>query len=211
MLWLYWNASIKKTIEMGHCIFGVDNMNDYYDQSLKEYRLDNLIGYSGFTLKTDISKLNEIDKVFSEFKPQIVINLAAQAGVRYSLENPHAYIQSNIVGFTNIIESCRHHKSEGLIYASSSSVYGANEKIPFSINDRVDKPISIYAASKNQMNHCSYVQSTFGLNTTGLRFFTVYGPWGRPDMAMYIFADKIKNGDEISIFNHGKMQRDFTY
>ncbi len=203
----------KRLLNMGHNIFGIDNMNNYYDQSLKESRLANLTGSSNFIFeKIDISNLNEIDKVFSEFKPQIVINLAAQAGVRYSLENPHAYIQSNIVGFTNVIESCRHHKTEGLIYASSSSVYGANEKIPFSIKDRVDKPISIYAASKksNELIAHTY-HHLFGLNTTGLRFFTVYGPWGRPDMAMYIFANKINNGDEISIFNHGKMQRDFTY
>ena len=159
----------KRLLKRGHNIFGIDNMNNYNDQSLKESRLANLIGFSNFTFKKiDISNLNEIDKVFSEFKPQIVINLAAQAGVRYSLKNPHAYIQSNIVGFTNVIESCRYHKTEGLIYASSSSVYGANEKIPFSIKDRVDKPISIYAASKksNELIAHTY-HHLFGLNTTG--------------------------------------------
>ena len=203
----------KRLLEMGHSVFGVDNMNDYYDQSLKKSRLAQLTYYSNFKFnKVDISNLKEIDRVFSEFKPQIIINLAAQAGVRHSLENPHAYIQSNVVGFTNIIESCRHHKADGLIYASSSSVYGANKKIPFSIKDRIDKPISIYAASKKSNELIAYTyHHLFGLNTTGLRFFTVYGPWGRPDMAMYIFAKKIKNGDEVSIFNHGRMQRDFTY
>jgi len=203
----------KSLLGDGYNVYGIDNMNDYYDVSLKEARLNLLRDYDNFTFnKIDISSLKDVERVFNKFNPEKVVNLAAQAGVRYSIENPHAYIQSNVVGFTNIIEACRHHKVSGLIYASSSSVYGGNEKIPFSIDDRVDKPISIYAASKkaNELIAYSY-NHLYGLNTTGLRFFTVYGPWGRPDMAMYIFADKIRNGEKIPVFNHGKMQRDFTY
>jgi len=203
----------KSLLGGGYNVYGIDNMNDYYDVSLKEARLNLLSDYDNFTFnKIDISSFKDVKRVFSEFKPEKVVNLAAQAGVRYSIENPHAYIQSNVVGFTNIIEACRYHKVSGLIYASSSSVYGGNKKIPFSVNDRVDKPISIYAASKkaNELIAYSY-NHLYGLNTTGLRFFTVYGPWGRPDMAMYIFADKIRNGEKIPVFNHGKMKRDFTY
>ena len=203
----------KNLLDDGYNVCGIDNMNDYYDVSLKQERLNILSDYGNFTFnKVDISDLQGVERVFKNFKPEKVVNLAAQAGVRYSLENPHAYIQSNVVGFTNIIEACRYHKVSGLIYASSSSVYGGNKKIPFSVNDRVDKPISIYAASKkaNELIAYSY-NHLYGLNTTGLRFFTVYGPWGRPDMAMYIFADKIRNGEKIPVFNHGKIQRDFTY
>ncbi len=203
----------KSLLEDGYSVCGIDNMNDYYDPSLKEARLNLLHNYDNFTFKKiDISNLQDVEIVFDKFEPEIVINLAAQAGVRYSLENPHAYIQSNIVGFTNIIEVCRHYNVSGLIYASSSSVYGKNKKIPFSVDDRVDSPISIYAASKrsNELIAHSY-SHLYGLNTTGLRFFTVYGPWGRPDMAMYIFANNIRNGEKIPVFNHGKMQRDFTY
>ena len=191
----------------------MDNINSYYDPALKQARLDQLQSHPNFSFnKLDISISAELNKVFEDFKPQKVVNLAAQAGVRYSLENPQAYIESNVVGFMNILECCRHHDVEGLIYASSSSVYGGNEKIPFSVDDRVDRPISIYAATKksNELMAHSY-SHLFGLNTTGLRFFTVYGPWGRPDMAMYIFADKISKGEPIQVFNHGKMERDFTY
>jgi len=203
----------RNLLDDGYNVYGIDNMNNYYDVLLKEARLNLLREYDNFTFnKIDISSLQDINRVFSEFEPEIVVNLAAQAGVRYSLENPHAYIQSNVVGFTNIIEACRHHKVSGLIYASSSSVYGGNKKIPFSVDDRVDKPISIYAASKKSNELIAYTYShLYGLNTTGLRFFTVYGPWGRPDMAMYFFADKISRGEEIPVFSHGKMQRDFTY
>ena len=180
---------------------------------MKHARLDQLQSHPNFSFKKlDISTSSKLNKVFEDFKPRKVVNLAAQAGVRYSLENPQAYIESNVVGFMNILECCRYHDTKGLIYASSSSVYGGNEKIPFSVDDRVDHPISIYAATKksNELMAHSY-SHLFGLHTTGLRYFTVYGPWGRPDMAMYIFADKISKGEPISVFNHGKMERDFTY
>ncbi len=203
----------RSLLEDGYIVYGIDNMNDYYDVSLKEKRLNVLCDYGNFIFnKVDISDLQDVERVFKKNKPEKVVNLAAQAGVRYSLENPHAYIQSNVVGFVNIIEACRNHKVSGLIYASSSSVYGGNKKMPFSVGDRVDKPISIYAASKKSNELIAYAYNQlYGLNTTGLRFFTVYGPWGRPDMAMYIFADKIRNGEKIPVFNHGKMKRDFTY
>ena len=203
----------RNLLDQGYIICGIDNMNDYYDISLKEKRLESLSKYNNFTFnKIDISNFKDVKKVFKEFKPAKVVNLAAQAGVRYSLENPHIYIETNVVGFTNIIEACRNYDVNGLIYASSSSVYGGNEKSPFSIYDRVDKPISIYAASKKSNELVAHTYShLYGLNTTGLRFFTVYGPWGRPDMAMYIFADKISRGEKIPVFNHGNMQRDFTY
>lgn len=203
----------KDLLDDGYMVCGIDNMNDYYDINLKESRLKILSDNSNFIFhKVDISNLQEVEKIFKDFMPQKVVNLAAQAGVRYSLENPHAYIQSNVVGFTNIIEACRHYNVKGLIYASSSSVYGGNKKIPFSVEDRVDKPISIYAASKKSNELIAYTYShLYNLNTTGLRFFTVYGPWSRPDMAMYIFTNKINESKEISVFNHGKMKRDFTY
>ena len=203
----------KSLLDDGFIVHGIDNLNSYYDPALKQARLDQLQSHPNFSFnKLDISNSDDLNKAFENFKPQKVVNLAAQAGVRYSLENPQAYIESNVVGFMNILECCRHHDVEGLIYASSSSVYGGNEKIPFSVDDRVDRPISIYAATKksNELMAHSY-SHLFGLNTTGLRFFTVYGPWGRPDMAMYIFADKISKGEPISVFNHGKMERDFTY
>ena len=203
----------QSLLDDGYTVHGVDNINSYYDPTLKQARLRQLQSHTNFSFnKLDISISAELNKVFEDFKPQKVVNLAAQAGVRYSLENPQAYIESNVVGFMNILECCRHHDVEGLIYASSSSVYGGNEKIPFSVDDRVDRPISIYAATKksNELMAHSY-SHLFGLHTTGLRFFTVYGPWGRPDMAMYIFADKISKGEPISVFNHGKMERDFTY
>ena len=197
----------------GFIVKGIDNMNSYYSLSLKKARLNKLLSNCNFTFsEIDITNLRGVEKVFNEFKPDMVVNLAAQAGVRYSIENPLSCINTNIVGFTNIIQSCLHYNVGGLIYASSSSVYGGNEKIPFSTDDRVDKPISIYAASKKSNELIAYTYShLYGLNTTGLRFFTVYGPWGRPDMAMYIFAEKIRNGEKIPLFNHGKMKRDFTY
>ena len=203
----------KDLLNSGYYVYGIDNMNDYYDLALKQERLNLLRNYENFTFnKIDISKLEDVDSVFKRFKPEKVVNLAAQAGVRYSIENPHVYIKSNVVGFTNIIEACKNYSVGGLIYASSSSVYGGNKKTPFSVEDRVDSPISVYAATKKSNELIAHTYShLFGLNTTGLRFFTVYGPWGRPDMAMYIFADKIRNGEKIPVFNYGKMQRDFTY
>jgi len=203
----------KSLLRDGYDVCGIDNMNDYYSPLLKEARMKVLMEYDNFNfLKGDISDTGFINSVFKEHKPIKVVNLAAQAGVRYSLENPYSYVQSNIVGFINILEACRHQKVEGLIYASSSSVYGGNKKMPFSVEDRVDRPLSIYAASKkaNELMAHSY-SHLYGLKTTGLRFFTVYGPWGRPDMAMYIFAEKIMNGEKIPVFNNGKMKRDFTY
>ncbi|MBT4733841.1 MAG: SDR family NAD(P)-dependent oxidoreductase [Candidatus Marinimicrobia bacterium] len=203
----------KSLLNDGYTVLGIDNMNDYYDPSLKQARLNQLTKYSEFSFaKIDIADLKQLDYFFSVFQPDRVVNLAAQAGVRYSLENPHAYIESNVKGFMNILECCRHHKTKGLIYASSSSVYGGNEKIPFSVDDRVDHPISIYAATKKSNELMAHTYShLYGLHTTGLRFFTVYGPWGRPDMAMNIFANKIHNGESIPVFNHGNMKRDFTY
>jgi UDP-glucuronate 4-epimerase len=203
----------QSLLKDGFIVYGVDNLNSYYNPALKQARLEQLNSHKNFSFsQIDISNSAKLNKAFEDFKPQKVVNLAAQAGVRYSLENPKAYIESNVVGFMNILECCRHHDVEGLIYASSSSVYGGNEKIPFSVDDRVDRPISIYAATKISNELMAHTYShLFGLKTTGLRFFTVYGPWGRPDMAYYIFADKISKGEPISVFNHGKMERDFTY
>ena len=203
----------KSLLKDGFEILGIDNVNNYYDSNLKHDRLALLNQYQNFTFKKiDISDRESLTKVFISFKPQKVINLAAQAGVRHSIENPYVYMDTNLVGFLNIIELCRHNNVEGLIYASSSSVYGGNKKMPFSVDDRVDNPISIYAATKraNELIANSY-SHLYGLHTTGLRFFTVYGPWGRPDMAMHIFAKNILNGDSIKVFNHGDMKRDFTY
>ena len=203
----------QSLLDDGYTVHGVDNINSYYDPTLKQARFRQLQSHTNFSFnKLDISISAELNKVFEDFKPQKVVNLAAQAGVRYSLKNPQAYIESNVVGFMNILECCRYFDVEGLIYASSSSVYGGNEKIPFSVDDRVDRPISIYAATKisNELMAHSY-SHLFDLHTTGLRYFTVYGPWGRPDMAYYIFADKIFKGEPISVFNHGEMERDFTY
>jgi UDP-glucuronate 4-epimerase len=203
----------EKLLKQEFQVLGLDNINNYYSIELKKMRLSRLKKYSQFEFqKIDISNKKEINLIFSVFKPDIVVNLAAQAGVRYSIENPDAYITSNINGFINILECCRHSKVDGLIYASSSSVYGANDEIPFSVKDRVDKPISIYAVTKRSNELMAYSYShLYNLNTTGLRFFTVYGPWGRPDMAMYLFAEKILQGKEIEVYNHGEMQRDFTY
>ena len=203
----------KELLNEDNNILGVDNLNNYYDSSLKLKRLNQLKSYKNFKFeKIDISNRELISPIFNKFKPKKVINLAAQAGVRYSLQNPYAYMDSNFVGFLNILELCRQNKTEGFIYASSSSVYGENKKIPFSIQDRVDKPISLYAASKkaNELIAHSY-SHLYGIHTTGLRFFTVYGPWGRPDMAYYIFTQKILNGEPISVFNNGNMKRDFTF
>jgi UDP-glucuronate 4-epimerase len=203
----------KSLLEDKHEVIGLDNLNNYYDVKLKNDRLSILKQYEKFTfLKIDISNYEELLESFKKYKFDKVINLAAQAGVRYSIENPFAYLSSNLVGFLNIIELSKKFKINGFIYASSSSVYGSNKKIPFSVEDRVDSPISLYAASKrsNELIAHSY-SHLFDLKTTGLRFFTVYGPWGRPDMAMYIFANKIYSNQPINLFNNGKMKRDFTY
>ena len=197
----------------GDEVVGLDNLNDYYDVALKEARLALLTGKKGFQfVKLDLADREGMADLFAEEKFDKVINLAAQAGVRYSLENPHAYIDSNVVGFTNVLEGCRNHKVKHLVYASSSSVYGANESVPFSVHDNVDHPISLYAASKkaNELMAHSY-SHLYGLPTTGLRFFTVYGPWGRPDMAYFKFARAILDGKPIDVYNHGEMHRDFTY
>lgn len=199
--------------QTGHNVTGIDNLNDYYDVRLKQARLDVLKPYSNFRFfKMDLADRERVNELFSDGKFERVIHLAAQAGVRYSLENPHAYVQSNIVGFTNILEACRHFPVNHLIYASSSSVYGANRKLPFSVQDNVDHPISLYAASKKSNELMAHAYShLFQIPTTGLRFFTVYGPWGRPDMAIFSFTKAILEGKSIDVFNYGKMQRDFTY
>jgi UDP-glucuronate 4-epimerase len=203
----------KSLLDDGFEVLGIDNLNDYYDPKLKHSRLDQLAPNKHFTFeKIDIADRESLTKAFIDFKPNKVVNLAAQAGVRYSIENPYAYMDANLVGFLNIIELCRHNNVEGLIYASSSSVYGGNTKIPFSVEDRVDKPISLYGATKRANELIAYSYShLYGLHTTGLRYFTVYGPWGRPDMAMFIFTKKIMAGESILVFNNGYMKRDFTY
>ena len=203
----------KSLLDDGYEVLGIDNLNDYYDPKLKQDRLNELAPHKNFTFqKIDISDREPLTRAFINFKPQMVFNLAAQAGVRYSIENPYVYMNANIVGFLNIIELCRHNDVKGLIYASSSSVYGGNTKIPFSVIDRVDNPISLYAATKkaNELIANTY-SHLYGLHTTGLRYFTVYGPWGRPDMALFIFTKKIMAGESISVFNDGNMKRDFTY
>jgi len=202
-----------RLLKDGFAVTGIDNMNSYYDVSLKEARLAQLLSHGNFAFaKTDIAGKEDLEKIFENKKFDVVVNLAAQAGVRYSLENPHAYIDANIVGFTNILECCRHKGVKHLVFASSSSVYGANTKMPFSVHDNVDHPVSLYAATKkaNELMAHSY-SHLFGLPCTGLRFFTVYGPWGRPDMALFLFTDAILEGRPIKVFNHGKMTRDFTY
>lgn len=202
-----------RLLERGDEVIGVDNVNDYYDPSLKEARLARLKKYDAFTeVRESLEDRDAMEAVFKKYQPQRVVNLAAQAGVRYSLENPQAYIDANIVGFTNILEGCRHHNVEHLVYASSSSVYGANESMPFSVHDNVDHPVSLYAASKKANELMAHTYShLFNLPTTGLRFFTVYGPWGRPDMALFMFTKNIIEGKPIDVFNYGKHQRDFTY
>tara|TARA_Y100000590_G_scaffold180640_1_gene205855 strand:+ start:2573 stop:3523 length:951 start_codon:yes stop_codon:yes gene_type:complete len=203
----------KSLLVDGYEVLGIDNINDYYSPKLKHARLDQLIPYKNFKFeKIDIVNRESLIKSFQSFKPNKVVNLAAQPGVRYSIENPYAYIDSNLVGFLNIIELCRRNNVEGFIYASSSSVYGGNTKIPFSVKDRAHNPISLYAVTKraNELIAHSY-SHLYGMNTTGLRYFTVYGPWGRPDMAYMMFAKKILEGNPIPVFNNGKMKRDFTY
>jgi len=203
----------KALLNNGISVIGVDNMNDYYDVSLKENRLKLINNHPNFRFeRVSLEDRGEIERIFNIYNPQIVINLAAQAGVRYSLTNPYAYIDSNIVGFMNILEACRHHKVQHLIYASSSSVYGLNTKMPFSVHHNVDHPVSLYAATKKANELMAHTYShLYSLPTTGLRFFTVYGPWGRPDMALFLFTKAILEGKPIKVFNHGKMQRDFTY
>lgn len=202
-----------RLLERGDEVVGLDNLNDYYDVSLKQSRLDRLTSHPNFRFyKDDVADREGIDKLFATEKFQRVIHLAAQAGVRYSLQNPHAYVDSNIVGFMNILEGCRHHQVGHLVYASSSSVYGGNTRMPFSEHDSVDHPVSMYAATKKANELMAHTYShLFGLPTTGLRFFTVYGPWGRPDMALFLFTKAILEGRAIDVFNEGNMQRDFTY
>lgn len=207
------NELAIRLLERGDEVIGVDNVNDYYDVRLKEARLGRIQLHPGFTeIRAGIHDRAAMEDVFAKYKPQRVVNLAAQAGVRYSLKNPYAYVDSNLVGFINILEGCRHHGVEHLVYASSSSVYGANTKMPFSVHENVDHPVSLYAASKkaNELMAHSY-SHLYALPTTGLRFFTVYGPWGRPDMAYFSFTKAILEGQTIDVFNHGKMKRDFTY
>lgn len=202
-----------RLLDRGDEVIGVDNVNDYYDVSLKEARLARLTPREGFTeVRLDIADREGMAGVFSEYRPERVVHLAAQAGVRYSIENPNAYVDANLVGHMNILEGCRHNDVAHLVYASSSSVYGANETMPFSVHDNVDHPLSLYAASKKANELMSHTYShLYRLPTTGLRFFTVYGPWGRPDMALFIFTKRILNGEPIDVFNHGHHQRDFTY
>ena len=197
----------------GDEVCGFDNLNAYYDPRLKQARLDKLLPLDGFGfVQASLEDRAALEAAFDRFKPQRVVNLAAQAGVRYSLENPQAYVESNIVGFLNILEACRHRGIEHLVYASSSSVYGANKKLPFAVEDSVDHPVSMYAATKKANELMAHTYShLFGLPTTGLRFFTVYGPWGRPDMALFLFTRKILAGEPIDVFNHGHHTRDFTY
>ncbi len=203
----------KRLLEQGYEVAGIDNMNPYYDVSYKKGRLDKLSGFKKFKFfKEDMSDFKVMEKIFSDTKPQVVVNLAAQAGVRYSLKNPHAYVRSNLVGFVNILECCRHYDTDHLVFASSSSVYGANTALPFSVHHNVDHPVSLYAASKKSNELMAHTYShLFGLKCTGLRFFTVYGPWGRPDMALFLFTKAILEDKPIKVFNYGKMERDFTY
>ncbi|WP_448478615.1 NAD-dependent epimerase [Pseudoxanthomonas mexicana] len=203
----------ERLLARGDEVLGYDNLNAYYDPALKEARLARLMPQDGFSfVRASLEDRAALEAAFDDFRPQRVVNLAAQAGVRYSLENPHAYIESNIVGFLNILEACRHRGIEHLVYASSSSVYGANRKLPFAVEDSVDHPVSLYAASKKANELMAHTYShLFGLPTTGLRFFTVYGPWGRPDMALFLFTKKILAGEPIDVFNHGHHTRDFTY
>ena len=202
-----------RLLDRGDEVLGYDNLNDYYDPTLKDARLARLLPKDGFRfVRASLEDRAAMEAAFDEFKPQRVVNLAAQAGVRYSLENPHAYIDSNIVGFTNILEACRHRGVEHLVYASSSSVYGANRKLPFAVEDSVDHPVSLYAATKKANELMAHTYShLFALPTTGLRFFTVYGPWGRPDMALFLFTRSILEGKPIDVFNHGHHTRDFTF
>ena len=207
------NHLALQLLERGDEVIGVDNLNDYYDVNLKLARLQRIEDHERYVhSKVDIADRETMAEIFEKHQPQRVVNLAAQAGVRYSLINPHAYIESNIVGFTNILEGCRHNQVEHLVYASSSSVYGANEAMPFSVHDNVDHPLSLYAASKKANELMAHTYShLYRLPTTGLRFFTVYGPWGRPDMALFLFTRAILDGEPIKVFNYGNHRRDFTY
>jgi UDP-glucuronate 4-epimerase len=207
------NALAIRLLDRGDEVIGVDNVNDYYDPTLKEARLARIKDRKGFTeVRISIEDRPAMETAFKKHQPQRVVNLAAQAGVRYSLINPHAYIDSNIVGFVNILEGCRHNGVEHLVYASSSSVYGSNTNMPFSVHHNVDHPVSLYAASKKANELMAHTYShLYKLPTTGLRFFTVYGPWGRPDMALFLFTKNILEGKPIDVFNHGKHKRDFTY
>lgn len=202
-----------RLLERGDSVIGIDNHNDYYDPNLKEMRLARHLTHPNYThLRADISDMRAMETAFEDYKPRCVVNLAAQAGVRYSIENPHAYIQSNILGFLNILECCRRYEIEHLVYASSSSVYGANTSMPFSVHDNVDHPLSLYAASKKSNELMAHTYShLYKLPTTGLRFFTVYGPWGRPDMALFKFTKAILAREKIKVFNYGNHRRDFTY
>ena len=203
----------EKLLARGDEVVGIDNLNDYYDVSLKEARLARLLPQSGFTFhREDVADRDAMDTVFSAHQPDRVMHLAAQAGVRYSIENPRAYVNANVVGFMNILEACRHNDLAHLVYASTSSVYGANTNMPFSVHDNVDHPVSMYAATKkaNELMAHSY-SHLYDLPTTGLRFFTVYGPWGRPDMSLFLFTKNILAGKPIDVFNYGNHRRDFTY
>ncbi|MDF2608745.1 MAG: NAD-dependent epimerase/dehydratase [Lachnospiraceae bacterium] len=203
----------KGLLMQGVNVTGFDNLNSYYDVRLKEARLAILKEYHNFTfIKGDLADKQAVEQVFKEYQPQIVVNLAAQAGVRYSIENPYAYIESNMIGFFHILEGCRNNAVEHLVYASSSSVYGANQKVPFQIQDKTDTPVSLYAATKKSNELMAYTYShLYGIPVTGLRFFTVYGPFGRPDMAYYSFTKDILDGNPVKVFNQGDMYRDFTY
>jgi len=203
----------NRLLKEGYSIIGIDDLNDYYDVELKKSRLALLKEKQHFTFyQTKLEDKEKVDAIFAQHKPNIVVNLAAQAGVRYSLENPYAYIDSNITGFLNILEASRHNPVDHLVYASSSSVYGGNTKMPFSVNHSVDHPVSLYAATKKSNELMAHTYShLYNIPTTGLRFFTVYGPWGRPDMALFLFTDAIMNNKPIKVFNNGNMKRDFTY
>jgi len=207
------NNLAQRLLKRGDEVIGIDNINDYYDVSLKKARLSHIINHDKFTeVRKSIQDREAMEATFKKHQPQRVVNLAAQAGVRYSIENPHSYVESNLVGFTNILEGCRHNDVEHLVFASSSSVYGANTKMPFSVHDNVDHPLSLYAASKKANELMAHTYShLYNLPSTGLRFFTVYGPWGRPDMALFLFTKKILAGEPIDVFNYGQHRRDFTY
>jgi UDP-glucuronate 4-epimerase len=203
----------ERLLREGHHVIGVDNINDYYDVRLKNDRLSRLKQAAQFTFhKIDLTDLEDLKRIFADTTVDVVVNLAAQAGVRYSLTNPHAYVNANLVAFVNILECCRHQKVKHLVFASSSSVYGANTRMPFSVHQNVDHPVSLYAATKKANELMAHTYShLYALPCTGLRFFTVYGPWGRPDMALFLFTKAILEGRPIKVFNNGKMQRDFTY
>ena len=207
------SALTLRLLSRGDTVIGIDNHNDYYDPAIKEARIERFIDNPNYThIRADLTDYQIIEEIFTNYKPERVVNLAAQAGVRYSIENPLAYINSNIVGFAHILEGCRHNDVEHLVYASTCSVYGANTSMPFSVHQNVDHPLSVYSASKKSNELMAHAYShLYGLPTTGLRFFTVYGPWGRPDMALFLFTKAILSNKKIQVFNHGKHRRDFTY